>query len=351
MGRTLLSLLLLGFATTANADDALQWSGFALLRASNEVTTEPLATERLASQVQLGVDWFRTPAFGAHIHLIARNEESSRRGTFGVPEAYLELNLHPHRDRLRLRAGAMFLPSSRENVDALWENPYTISSSALNSWLGEEFRPIGIDATYTHRSFFGGATIFRGNDTFGALPAVRGWSIRDHWTLLGEWLPVDDEYFTSVSAETDHRLGWSARGGWNGAHVLVQLTHIDNRSDALEHGELDNWNTRFDIVSAEYTMNDWTIAAESGWGPTVVIFDQAYKSDISATYLLASKRLANGRASLRVERFSDGLKVRDAITGAYFWSPRGKFRLGGEVSASGGEHRAMVEIRYHFSPH
>ena len=37
---------------------------------------------------------------------------------------------------------------SRENVDALWENAYAVSSSALNSWFGEELRPIGFDVSW-----------------------------------------------------------------------------------------------------------------------------------------------------------------------------------------------------------
>src|SRR5204863_8816924 len=115
-----------------------------------------------------------------HVHLLARDDaEGSKHGRVGIVEAYVEAKLHPGRDRVRILAGAFFLPTSRENIDALWATPYTITPSALNSWLGEELRPIGVDVSYRHRTakagtFSGGATLFGGNDTFGELLIGRG---------------------------------------------------------------------------------------------------------------------------------------------------------------------------------
>jgi hypothetical protein len=268
----------------------------------------------------------------------------------GIVEAFVEAKLHPGKDKVRILAGAFFLPASRENVDALWASPYTITPSALNSWMGEEFRPIGVDVAYTWRNTLtGGATLFRGNDTFGALPAARGWEMRDHWALLGEHLPVDGTYFTSVSAENDHRLGWSARARWNNQYANVQLTRIDNRSDAMEYGELFNWVTRFDIAGADLTLHDWTVAAESGWGTTVIdVFGTRYPSDIRASYLMLSRRLGEVRATLRGDAFATPLAHTHAVTAALFWYPRGNVRAGVEGIRADGQKRAMVELRYSF---
>ncbi len=347
MRRTLLIVALL-FAFHANAGE-LQWSGFALLRAANADDTGPLQHADLSAQLQLGVDYWASPAFGAHIHLLGRSDDDGRRATAGVVEAYAEANFRPAEDRLRLRGGAFFLPTSRENVDALWENPYAITSSALNSWLGEELRPIGIDASYFHRRAFAGATVFRGNDTLGALPPARGWTLDDHWTLLGEWVPVDAENFTSVSAENDDRLGWSARGGWNGDPLFVQLTHFANRSDGTKHGELFDWGTRFSIASAEFRRGGWAAAAEYGWGPTfLIVFGTRYTEHLEAGYALVSRRWARSRATLRFDRFGDDGSDH-AITLAYFWTGIPRVRLGGEVSAGDGTQRVLVEVRYVFS--
>jgi len=348
--RRIAVLALLALASGANAGE-LQWNGFALLRGASADDTGPLRHDELSAQVQLGLDWWASPTFGAHVHLLGRSNSDGRRATAGIPEAYLEWNLHPGDDRLRLRGGAFFLPTSRENVDALWENPYAITSSALNGWLGEELRPIGIDASYFRKRGFVGATVFRGNDTLGALPAVRGWTLDDHWTLLGEWIPVDDEYFTSVSAETDHRLGWAARGGWNGERLLVQLTHFDNRSDGREYGELFNWGTRFNMVSAEYTVNDWTFAAENGWGATFLVVEHAgrFTDDIQAGYALVSRRFPRSRATARFDSFRVDEDRDHAVTLAWFWTGIPRLRLGAEVSATKDSQRVLVEVRYLFS--
>jgi hypothetical protein len=349
-------------AVPARAQEALQWSGFALLRAAAHdaepppedvfVGDAPLDDDLLSAQLHLGLDWTPSPRFGAHAQLLARNEsDESRRGRIGIVQAYLDQTFAGGWHRLRLMEGAFFLPTSRENVDALWESPYTITPSALNSWLGEEFRPIGIDAAYTlRRQWTAGLTVYRGSDTFGAFPAVRGWALRDHWALLGEHLKIDQEYFTSVSAETDHRLGWSARGKWNNDRATLQITHIDNRSDALEHGELFNWMTRFDIAAAELSIDDWTVAAEYGWGCTDIIIESAgrFRTDLGAGYLLVSRRVANGRVSLRADVFDADDDRQEAITAAYFWSPRGKLRVGIEAILVGGESRIAIEARYHF---
>lgn len=347
----IIGVVILAIACVSLHAQALQWSGFALLRATTDNDGVPFDDDPLTAQVQVGIDWRPSMSFGGHVHLLARSDaDDSRRGHAGIVEAFLDQNIVRGEHRLRFMQGAFFLPGSRENVDALWESPYSITSSALNSWMGEELRPIGVDAAYTfRRTWTVGATVFRGNDTFGALPAVRGWTIRDHWATFGEHIPVDAEYYTSVSAENDGHLGWSTRGRWNNDHATAQLTHIDNRADALEHGELLDWYTCFDIAGADYTTGDWTFVAESGWGYTDVEFGGVrYRSDIDASYVLVSRRLATGRASLRAELFRSPLENTRALTAAYFWSPRGPLRVGVEATRAGDEGRVGVEVRWHF---
>ncbi len=343
----LIPILAVSFLAVAANAQTFQWSGFALLRSTvaNGSVDDPLS-----AQAQVGLDWLPSPRYGAHVHLLARTGGDGRRDAIGIVEAYGEVNLRPQADRLRLRGGAFFLPSSRENVDALWENPYAITSSALNSWLGEELRPIGIDAAYFRRRAFAGATIFRGNDTLGSLPVARGWTRDDHWTLLGEWVPVDGEDFTSVSAENDGRLGWSARAGWRGDRLFVQLTHLDNRADGLEYDQLFNWGTRFSIASAEYTVNDWTLAAEAGWGPTFLVVEgQTFFSDLEAGYVMASRRWGRSRGTVRLESFAVDDLRDEAVTVAWFWTGIPRLRIGAEISSSGDEQRALIDVRYHFS--
>jgi hypothetical protein len=110
-------------ALPMRANDALQWSGFALLRAAAHesepppedvfVGDAPLDDDAVSAQVQLGIDWLPSPRFGAHAHLLARSEsDDSRRGRVGVVQAYLDQTFERGPHRLRLTEGAFFLPGS-----------------------------------------------------------------------------------------------------------------------------------------------------------------------------------------------------------------------------------------------
>lgn len=348
--------MLLALAAPAIASDSLQWNGFALIRPQTPSDGVPLDDDALSAQVQVGIDWRPSVAFGSHIHLLARNDgDRSRRGRVGVVEAFLEQNLGVHGDRLHLMEGAFFLPTTRENVDSLWETPYTITSSALNSWLGEELRPVGVDGSYAHRfasigAISGGATVFVGNDTFGALVIDRGWALRDHWILLGEHIPVNRNatVFTSASAENDHRYGWSARGRWSNDHGTVQLTHIDNRAEAEQYGELANWATRFDILGADYTWNGWTAVGEAGWGTTAIGEERRFSFPLKANYVLLSRRIAKLRASVRADQYEAGRRHGHAVTAALLWEPRGRMRWGLEGISAEGKRRLAAELRVRF---
>ena len=341
---------ILAFSSALRGDDALQVSGFAAFRGTTKAGN-PLEAEPVAAQIQGGIDWSPSPTFVAHLHLLARTDDGhSVRGHAGTPEAYVEAHLPAGKGRARLRAGAFFLPTSRENVDALWENAYAISSSALNSWFGEELRPIGVDGSWVGGGAVIGATVFRGNDTFGALPLAPGWSLHDRWTALGQKVRTEADLYASVSAESDHRLGWSARAGWSSHQFSLLLTHIDNRSEGVALGDLDNWKTRFEVVGFDYKRGEWTIAGETGWGPTEVYFPGgSFEADLRASYLLLSRRVRNGRATVRFDEFSDGESDGRALTLAAFWTPAPRVTFGIEFTAGGGERRALGDLRYRFS--
>lgn len=347
----------LALALPALALDSLQWNGFALLRPETPASGRPLDDDSLSAQVQVGVDWRPSVAFGGHLHLLARNDsDGARRGRVGIVEAFFEQNFRWSNDRVHIMEGAFFLPTSRENVDSLWETPYTITPSALNSWMGEELRPVGVDASWAHRlesagTVTGGATVFTGNDTFGALAIDRGWALRDHWILLGEHIPVTATVYTSASAETDHRLGWSARAKWNNDHGAIQLTRIDNRADALRYGELFNWATRFNIVGTDYTWNRWTAVGEAGWGTTAIqpAPTRRFSFPIRAGYVLLSRQIGSFRASARADEYEKGSDAGHAVTAALFWEPpRSRLRTGIEAIAADDDKRLALELRYRF---
>ena len=160
---------------TLGADDSLDSSDFAV------------------GQLHLALDWQPARYFGAYLHTVARAEPSRTRGReLGVIEGYLhsELGLGSA-STLRLKLGHFILPTSRENVEFAWSSPYTLTLSALNTWIGEEMRLTGLFAEYAYALSPAGidelrfsATAFGGNDSAGALLAWRGWSLGDRLTAF-----------------------------------------------------------------------------------------------------------------------------------------------------------------------
>ena len=151
------------------------------------------------AKLHLALDWQASPRFGAYLHAVARAEPSRGGGEeLGVVEAYLhgELDLGAT-SALRLRLGHFLLPTSRENVEVAWSSPYTLSFSALNTWIGEEMRlsgllsevawPLPRTAADELRL---GASIYGGNDASGTLLAWRGWGMGDRITAFREVVPL-----------------------------------------------------------------------------------------------------------------------------------------------------------------
>ncbi|HXG58825.1 MAG TPA: hypothetical protein VNL91_07365 [Thermoanaerobaculia bacterium] len=269
---------------------------------------------------QLGFTWEPSQYVALHASGVARAEPSSFRGRrAGVVEAFADLRAFRGGNRLQLRAGQFFLPTSRENRDALWTSPYTITLSALNSWIAHEFRPIGAEVEWKHDRLTLAATGFRGNDTMGTLLAWRGFAVGNRLTVHGETVPLPplfslDRFFTSqrrdgtqpFGRDLDGRTGFAGRIRWQQpGRAMLQFAHIDNRGDrGLHHGEYA-WRTRFHIVGAETGSPEGAIlVAEYSWGDTgmgpLPVFVQA---DFLTGYLLASWRRGNGRLSARFDIF------------------------------------------------
>ena len=81
-----------------------------------------------------------------------------------LTQAYLEwrpLTLSPNRYRVKI--GGFYPRLSMENRGAAWTSPYTISSSAINTWIGEEIRIFGAELSVSRRlqAFGGGHTVSR----------------------------------------------------------------------------------------------------------------------------------------------------------------------------------------------
>lgn len=257
---------------------------------------------------QLGADWNPTSWLTAHGQVLARTEPSGTGGKrFGLVEAYAEA----HGDKWRLRAGQFFLGTSRENTDPLWTSPYTITWSALNTWIGQEVRPVGVDAQFSPSFYItAGATAFRDNDTMGTLTSARGWTLGNRLTVYDESLPVPPVQQTSTkpfTGDLDGKWGHSERVRFSlPERAMIQVTHLDNRAELVNRRGQVPWLTRFDHVGAQIgTTTPWTVAAEWLRGDTTVGFPGGtFTMDFDTVYLLGSWKSGNNRYSARVERFN-----------------------------------------------
>ncbi|HYC60954.1 MAG TPA: hypothetical protein VEK79_15435 [Thermoanaerobaculia bacterium] len=272
---------------------------------------------------QLGVDWTPNEHFDLHISGVGRRDALGTDA--GIVEAYADVRTSFALDEVQLRAGQFFLPTSRENKDELWTSPYTISFSALNSWIGEEVRPIGVDLQYRHTTSRGhaittAATAFRGNDSMGALLAWRGWAIGNRLSTYNEVLPLPplptlDELFPlqrkdgtkPFGTDLDGRTGYSARVRYAvPQRVNVLYTYLDNRGDRELHRGEYAWATKFHLFGIEAGNPDrLAVAGEYMRGSTTMGRGVAFvDADFFAAYLLVSGKGGRNRLTARYELFN-----------------------------------------------
>src|SRR5262245_40172977 len=95
-----------------------------------------LGRARLAWRGSLGGNW--------HANVDVSAWSLDDHNALDLTEAWLEWRPVPTSPwRSNVKIGAFYAPVSLEHRAPGWSNPYTISSSALNTWVGEELRTIG----------------------------------------------------------------------------------------------------------------------------------------------------------------------------------------------------------------
>jgi hypothetical protein len=331
------------------------------------------------AEAQLGFDWTPSTWLNVHAHGLARDEPQAAGGRReGLVEAYADLHKDFGSNELRLRAGQFFLPTSRENTDRLWSSPYTISFSTLNTWIGEEFRPIGTELEWRRLTsnavitLAGGA--FRDNDTMGALLAWRGWSTGNRLTVYGEVLPLPPLFSLRApeprgfqdqrrdgtrpfEPDLDGRTGFTARARLSlPERAMLQFARIDNRGNRHEYRREYAWQTRWNLLSSEIDgQHGTTVTAEYGWGSTGMGFAPEAFVDATfyAAYVLASQKFGRQRLSARVDVF--GTRDHDhslaetndesgrAWTLSWFFEPRPSVRFGAEFANISAQRPAAAE--------
>jgi len=247
----------------------------------------------------------------------------------GAGEAYLNWRPVPTSAwRWKVKAGLFFPELSLENQGAGWTSEYLISSSAINTWVGEELRALGGEATLQYNGAQAGsahdwqatAGAFRWNDPAGGLLAWRGWSVGDRVTSTGERVPFADLAIFKTGGywagqmqgiepfrEIDNKTGYYASLGYRYQdRIAVTLMRYDNRGDPtrIEDGQWA-WDTTFNHLGLGWYGEKTTLLAQVMDGRTVMGFVPFHDliADYRAWYVLASRQFGAHRLTARYDWF------------------------------------------------
>ncbi|MDX2222283.1 MAG: hypothetical protein SFV21_06015 [Rhodospirillaceae bacterium] len=260
-------------------------------------------------------------------HLIAAPEQKN---DIDVAEAFLAYKPAPTSQfGISGRAGAFFPPVSLENSGLAWTSPFTISSSAINSRVGEELRVFGAEATAFRRgedldlSLLG--AVYYANDPAGTILSWRGWAIHDRKAAIFDEIPLApvriirpgaslDEQVPHVAplAEIDDRAGYyvAARAEHHDLG-MVEAIYYDNSADDREiQGGQWAWTTRFAAAGIKTRLpGQIDLIAQVMDGTTTVItipqpVGPIVKAAFDSQFVLLSRDFAGHRLSLRWDRFA-----------------------------------------------
>ena len=179
---------------------------------------------------------------------------------FDVLEAYGRYQPISTRDWLwSIKLGAFFPPISLENESVGWTSPWTLTPSAINSWVGDELRTVGAESNL-------------------------------------EW-----RYKTGALGLTGAGYGFNDPTG----------TLLANRGDPAAHiGNDFGWRTRFASLGLETYLGDVVILSQAMAGNTdIQPFGNFHATtDFQAVYLLAGYYFDDFRVAGRVDLFATQLR-------------------------------------------
>ena len=263
------TFLLAGDVRMVASDGEKSWvqGGFGKLRSGGDSQGDWRLRPQLGN-----VDLVWQPRFGwALSGNVTGTLQGGERTELGISEAFLSFKpMQSGAVRLSARAGLMWAPISLEHSGADWHVTDTITPSAINSWIGEEVRPLALEfkaeTSLGNHKLAATAAIFAANDTAGALLTFRGWALHDRKTLVGhrQPLPPFEEEFEYYQPRFTHPLldvgpGFAKRPGyylklaWSPpVPVRIELFRYDNRADpeAVNQDMEWGWRTRFNHVGA-----------------------------------------------------------------------------------------------------
>ena len=286
----------------------------------------------------------------------------------GFSQAYLAYKpLSADKIRFKSRVGFFYPALSVENTAAGWLSPYTYTQSAINSWIGEEMRILGAEASLFSNgrrrnsawSWEAHMGLFKGNDTFGTLLSWRGFALHDRQSLHHDrvnFAPIPsvsnpDTFNSPTWMEPFHEIDGKL-GMYAGLHLAYlrkadfRYYFYDNRADpsALNRVRLYAWRTKFHSLAYQHQINPaWRVLAQYMTGATDMGPRMVY-SDFRSNYAALNYQVSKHSVTVRYDHFwvgEDDLMPQDINTSkGHAWTIAWRYRfnkhieLGAEVHAN-----------------
>lgn len=185
--------------------------------------------------------------------------------------------------RFKMRGGLFYPPVSLEHQHNAWRTIYSITPSAINTWIGEEVKVVGVEASFERsfgaHKFAATGSVFGYNDTSGTLLSWRGWALHDLKTTMFSDQALPDRPFglfptvfffqaprTEPFREVDGIIGYYARADWRAPDVVaLNIVRYNNRGDgtSAEEGQI-SWETYFTNIGLTLDLSENTIALAQG---------------------------------------------------------------------------------------
>jgi hypothetical protein len=277
-----------------------------------------------ARLAEIALAW--NPQLTRHLSAVVSGEHQDGQSRWlDVGEAYLRYRSDPQGAvKITARAGAFYPDISLEHDGLDWSVPDTITPSTINSWVGEEVKVEGAEATIRGVLFGQDLALtaagFVGDDTAGTLLSLRGWSLQDLKSTLGgtfklpplsPFLAPMQRDTTTSSIRIDNKIGVYGGLTWRPSQTAtLNLFAYDNEGNRVGVTPLVEWAwaTRFIETGAKIRLDPKTLfRAQALRGETVMGFGSPQgvwvDTIFSSEYASLTRDLGKSEVTGRVDLF------------------------------------------------
>jgi hypothetical protein len=290
------------------------------------------------------------PRFSDTVSAVVVGEsQDGQRHLVDLGEGYLAYRSQPGSSlRLSARAGAFYPPISLEHDGLDWSVPDTITPSAINTWVAEETKVVGVEATIRRtvagQTFSLTAGGFTHGDTSGTELTFRGWALHDlkspvfgRFPLppLSPRMAMRQAPSTTPLAEIDGRIGYYGRIEWRpSSRLAFDLFRYENEGDrtSVDDRREWSWETRFWNLGMRLDLDTVAVKAQVMIGETLMGYSNALgvwaDMGFEAAYVSATKALGPGSATVRYDQFSTTDRTNKATdnNAEHGWSALAAYR-------------------------